>query len=251
MRIELQGITKRFGPVKALQSVSLELSAGELLLLEGPNGSGKSTLLRVLATALSADEGQYLWDGKPARSMLYAVRSRLGLLADAGGLYEDFTVEENLLFWTRVYGTALDTTRDVQWKECLSRWQLDWFTHRHVRTLSQGMRRRVALARLSLANPDLLLLDEPFNGLDKKNAETLLRMLRQWKSTGKIVVVATHQPELVSEITDKCLSLDNGMGSVRKCGDRKCGDSIPIPPFNSGDTSLIPNSDLNQPSRGK
>ncbi len=247
MRIELQGITKRFGPVKALQSVSAHVSSGELLLLEGPNGSGKSTLLRILATAFSADEGQYLWDGKPVKSMLSAVRSRLGLLADAGGLYEDFTVEENLLFWARVYGTARDTVRDGQWKDCLSRWQLNWFTHRHVRTLSQGMRRRVALAKLSLANPDVLLLDEPFNGLDKQNAQTLLQMLSQWKSSGKAIVVATHQPELVSEITDKWLSLDNGMGTVRKCG-----DSIPIPPFqNSRDTSLIPNSDLNQSSRGK
>jgi len=107
MEIELAGIAKRFGPVRALRDVSLKLSGGDLLVLTGPNGSGKSTLLNILATALAPDEGEYTWNGRPMRQAMQEVRQATGFLGENIALYEDLHAEENLLFWARIYGVDL------------------------------------------------------------------------------------------------------------------------------------------------
>ncbi len=199
MEIDLRGISKRFGPIRALQGVDVHLSGGDLLVLTGPNGSGKSTLLRILATALSPDEGQYLWNGAPVtmKETLTEARKRIGYLGEATACYEDLSVEENLAFWAQIYGA--DTTNGFSQKlsQVLDEWSLIPQRQRPLRVLSQGMRKRLGLARLSLQECSVALLDEPFNGLDTQNTGVLQQQIIRWKKAGKIIAVATHQPEIL------------------------------------------------------
>lgn len=245
MEVELRGISKSFGTVRALQSIDWKLRGGELALVTGPNGSGKSTLLKILSTALVQDEGQYAWEGQPVRHILQSVRSRIGYLGEQPGLYEDLTVEQNLLFWGQLYslhaqplphltspngfrlwlqpllrrplrGTRLGRKGEeingnpVRTREILAIWNLGTYATRPVRTLSQGMLRRLGLSRIMNQNPSLILLDEPFNGLDGENSATLIRTISEWKSAGKIIVIATHQPEIVEQMADHHLLLLEG-----------------------------------------
>ena len=207
MEIELRQVSKSFGRVRALQSIDLHLRGGELALVTGPNGSGKSTLLKILATALAPDEGEYVWDGKPVHDALDQARRSLGYLGERNSLYEDLTVEENLIFWARVYGRSW---RAQELSEALKLWNMEAYRSRPVRNLSQGMSRRTGLAKIGLQNPGVVLLDEPFNGLDSENCEVLVGTLSDWKSAGKTIVLATHQPGIAEGMMTQRLVLREG-----------------------------------------
>ncbi len=214
MEIELAGVSKSFGTVRALSTVDVRLTNGNLVLVEGPNGSGKTTLLKILATALAPDEGQYLWDGQPVHDQKLKVRSAIAFMGDRLGFYEDLTVQQNLLFWARLYDLENAQDAATQVPEILQRWGLDIYRHRQVRALSLGMLRRLGLAKVVVQNPRLVLLDEPFNGLDRENSAHLVETLVAWKDAGKIIVIATHQPEIIEKITDQHIKLSNGRSEI-------------------------------------
>ena len=205
MEIELRTVSKRFGSIRALQSIDVHLRSGELLLVTGPNGSGKTTLLRILATALFPDDGDYLWNGQPVHKALDQARQSIGFLPERMGLYEDLTVQENLIFWSRVYGQSSTTEKFFA---ALKLWQLEAYRSRPASTLSQGMVRRTGLAKITMQSPKLILLDEPFNGLDEENTSILVRTLGEWKGEGKAMAIATHQPETLAFMEDRRLSLE-------------------------------------------
>ena len=209
MEIELQQVSKRFGAVRALRGVDVSLAPGDLLLLTGPNGSGKSTLLRILATALAPDEGRYLWNGLPVRQAMAQAREAIGFLdAEGSAFYEDLSAEENLTFWAQVYGVGPHNGFSGLLKHVLEEWGLTGKSDQPIRTLSQGMRQRLGLARLSIQGSSLLLLDEPFNGLDSQNTSVLLNLLQRWKTDGKVIVVATHQPEALEGLPTQQLKME-------------------------------------------
>src|SRR6266404_5443254 len=173
VRAEL--LTRRFGAVTALEALNLSVGAGESVAVFGPNGAGKTTLLRLCGTLLRPTGGAISLFGVDLRSGQAAVRRRVGVLSHQSFLYPDLTPTENLLFYGRMFAVPDVSTRVP---ECIDRVGLRGWAHRPVRTLSRGLEQRCAVARALLHTPDLLLLDEPFTGLDVEAATMLSDILR-------------------------------------------------------------------------
>lgn len=187
--IEVQGLKKTFGPTLALKGVDLKLPRGGLLVLFGPNGAGKTTLLKVLATLIKPTSGGGGVLGFDLLKEGEEIRKRIGVLAHGSYLYEDLTALENLQFYAAMRGIDRGKGRLLQ---ALKKVDLNGCATLRVRTFSLGMKRRLALARLLLDEPELLLLDEPFAGLDQQAMKRLERLLVGWKEQGRSIIMATH-----------------------------------------------------------
>ncbi|HUI27973.1 MAG TPA: heme ABC exporter ATP-binding protein CcmA [Candidatus Kryptonia bacterium] len=187
--IATHGLTKSFGGVPVLRGLEFTLAAGEALALFGPNGAGKSTLLRLCAALLRPTGGSVKifgidgGDGKPD------VRRRIGFLSHQSFLYPDLTPIENLSFYARMFRVA-DVEKRV--RDLIEQVGLIGWANRPVRTLSRGLEQRCALARALLHDPDLLLLDEPFTGLDVDASATLRAVLDAAHQRGTALVMTTH-----------------------------------------------------------
>ena len=190
--IEVVDLVKSFGHRAALAGVSLSVEAGEFVTLVGPNGAGKTTLLRVLATLTRPTSGTVRIAGlDPARAG-EDVRRCIGFLSHRTLLYEDLTAEQNLRFYARMYD--LDEAQ-ARVPGILERMGLAGRRHDLVRTLSRGMQQRLAVARAVLHRPQVLLLDEPYTGLDPQAAQALTDLLAELTGEGRAVLLATHNLE--------------------------------------------------------
>jgi len=187
--IAARGLRKSFGPTTVLDCVSLYLDASECLALLGPNGAGKTTLLRILATLARPSGGELSVAGVDALKRPESVRALIGVVAHGSYVYEDLSALENLRFWTILGGG--DASRD-RLLDALAQVELDTFARERVRTFSAGMKRRLALARVLLTRARLLLLDEPFTGLDQRARKWLSEFLLAFKADGGAVVMTTH-----------------------------------------------------------
>jgi heme exporter protein A len=187
--VSVRQVSKFYGAKTALEGVSLEMDPGAVLALIGPNGAGKSTLLQIVAGLLAPSEGEVRLFGEPLGDNLNA-RRRLGFMGHSSLLYAEFTAEENLRFYAELYGLADGAARGARWLEYF---RLADAARYRVRAYSQGMRQRLALARALLHDPDLLLLDEPFAGLDDTSSEIVAGLLRDLRAAGRTVIVSTHQ----------------------------------------------------------
>jgi heme exporter protein A len=185
--VSLSGITRVFGVTPALVRVDLEVPRGETLLIRGPNGAGKSTLLRVAATVLSPTYGKGAILGFDLVRERQEIRRRIELLGHRTRLYEDLTGRENLRFWCRLYGIG-----DGEVDAALDRVGLRREAGTRVSGYSQGMRQRVAVARAWLRRPELLLLDEPYAGLDDEAKAIVDDLVAETAGRGDTVVLATH-----------------------------------------------------------
>jgi Cu-processing system ATP-binding protein len=204
--LDAVGVTKDYGPVRALDGIDLALAPGTIALLRGPNGAGKSTLLRVLGALTRPTQGSVrVLSRDPFSSRDAAVRARLGFLGQESALYGELTVAENLRFAARLRGA--DERELARVSELLA---LGPVLDRRARTLSQGFRRRVGLARALLGEPALLLLDEPWNGLDPASAERLSRLLEQLRERGVAALVASHGAATELPKFDRELALERG-----------------------------------------
>jgi len=183
------GLTRRFAAVIALQGVDLKVEAGESVAILGPNGAGKTTLMRVIATLLRPSAGTLLLFDRPIGDGGAQARRRIGFLSHHSFLYPDLTPTENLEFYARMFHVPAVTQRV---HELIERVGLTGWAHRPVRMLSRGLEQRCALARALLHRPDLLLLDEPFTGLDVDASATLIEMLRQEQQRGMTMLMTTH-----------------------------------------------------------
>jgi heme exporter protein A len=188
--ITARGVERRFGPVRALRGVDLHLGRGETLAVFGSNGAGKTTLLRVLAGLLrpTAGEVRVLGQAVPGDASL---RRRLGVLGHESFVYSDLSGVENLTYYARLYGVERRGRVDGLLDEVGLR---DAAT-RATRTYSRGMLQRLSLARAVLHDPEVLLLDEPFSGLDAVGAEVLSAVLARLRAAGASVVLTTHDFE--------------------------------------------------------
>ena len=192
LMIEVVDLVKSFGHRAALAGVSLSVEAGEFVTLVGPNGAGKTTLLRVLATLTRPTSGTVRIAGlDPARAG-EDVRRCIGFLSHRTLLYEDLTAEQNLRFYARMYD--LDEAQ-ARVPGILERMGLAGRRHDLVRTLSRGMQQRLAVARAVLHRPQVLLLDEPYTGLDPQAAQALTDLLAELTGEGRAVLLATHNLE--------------------------------------------------------
>lgn len=198
---------RHFGRRKALANITFTCAVGDIVGLLGPNGAGKSTLLSILATLLTPSTGRVEYGHARASEAGAALRARLGLLGHDLYLYPELTARENLAFFARLYG--LDGP-DARVADALEQAGLTSRADDQVMGFSRGMRQRVALERALLHEPRLLLLDEPFTGLDQTSAVALVTRLRGLQARGAIVVVATHDLDVVEGLLSRVLYLRQG-----------------------------------------
>jgi heme exporter protein A len=185
--LHAENLERQFGAARALRGVSLLVSPGECHLVVGPNGAGKTTLLRLLAGLARPSAGTVTIAGAPAREP--EARRRIGLLSHQSQLYHDLTAVENLAFTARLYGMG-DPIAVA--RAGLAAMGLTDRADEPVRRLSRGMVQRVAIARALLHRPGLLLLDEPFTGLDQQSSEQTLALLALERAAGQALVLVTH-----------------------------------------------------------
>ena len=206
-QVDLLDVSKSFDRRKALSRVSLTCCAGEIVGLLGPNGAGKSTLLSIVSTLLAPTSGDVRYGKKTAREIGGALRSRLGLLAHDLHLYPELTAEENLTFFGELYGLANVPARVAT---ALGHAGFSDRAQDSLSGFSRGMRQRLALERALLHEPRLLLLDEPFTGLDDASGRALIERLRALKTAGCIVLLATHDLDLAEGVLDRAVVLRDG-----------------------------------------
>ncbi len=200
-------MSRFFGRVRALDSVSLAIEAGTSTALMGPNGAGKTTLLRLCATLLLPTSGEVRILGLDPHRDGLELRSRIAVLSHDSNLYGDLSARENLLFTARLYGLQ-DRRRRID--EIIERIGLRADARRPVRNFSRGMQQRCALARVLLLRPHLLLLDEPATGLDVAARGTLYDIVRDLRNTGTTVVVTTHDVREGQQLCDRAVLLARG-----------------------------------------
>ncbi len=187
--VHVTGLRKAFGRHRVLDGVTFDVRGGEALALLGANGAGKTTVLRILATLARPSRGSASVLGHDCARAPELVRPHLGLLAHGPCVYEDLTARENLEFWAALSGLALEGKAVAA---ALAAVELDRVAGERVRTFSAGMKRRLALARFVLARPRVLLLDQPFAGLDQRAKKWLESHLEAFKAGGGAIVLATH-----------------------------------------------------------
>jgi ABC-type multidrug transport system ATPase subunit len=205
--LSIRELSRNFGRRRALTRVSLDCRSGEIVGLLGPNGAGKSTLLAILSTLAAPSSGEVLYGGRTAAQIGAPVRSRIGVLSHDLHLYSELTAVENLVFFGRLYGVA---RADTAAAEALRRARLDDRGGDLVSGFSRGMRQRLALERALLHNPRLLLLDEPFTGLDDASTLALIERLRELRTGGCIILVATHDLDVGEAVLDRAVILHDG-----------------------------------------
>jgi heme exporter protein A len=206
-RLTMSEVSRSFGRRRALSRVSLTCDAGEIVGLLGPNGAGKSTLLSILATLLAPTSGQVRYGDHEARQAGAGLRRRIGLLAHDLHLYPELTAGENLEFFARLYGVADPRTRVAA---ALDRAGLADRRDEVVSGFSRGMRQRLALERALLHDPRLVLLDEPFTGLDDAATRALVARLQDLRRQGSMLLLATHDLETVEPLVDRVAMLREG-----------------------------------------
>lgn len=203
-RIVVEGVTRTFGAVAALRGVNAELRAGEIVALEGPNGAGKSTLLAVLATVIRPTFGRVSYE--PLGDDPDRVRPELGFVAHESLLYRELSGRENVELAGRLYGVEDRGALE----RAFARVEAARFVDRRVGTLSRGQKQRIALARALVHAPSVLLLDEPWTGLDAESAGLLERELVAERERGTLVVVVTHAADQADRIGARRLRLEGG-----------------------------------------
>jgi heme exporter protein A len=203
-------LARLFGRSAALAGVSLTVEMGRTVALLGPNGAGKTTLLRILATAIRPSYGTLAIDGIDALRDAEQVRARVVYLSHATAHYDDLTAEENLRFAATMFGWGEREGQAVA-AEALATVGLEMVGAQRVRTFSAGMRKRLALARILVARPSLLLLDEPHAALDGEGMALVDRLVGLWKEAGVTVMIASHQADRVASLADATVQLEGGL----------------------------------------
>ncbi len=205
--LDLRGVAKLYGRTAALRTVTLQLAAGQALVLLGPNGSGKTTLLKIVAGAISPTLGDGTILGHDLRRDRFALRSQVGLLASESYLYDDLTAAENLRFILTMAGYK---PPQAELAAVLATVGLADHAQERVRSFSSGMRRRLSLARLLVLDPPVLLLDEPYNSLDTAAAHMVDDLVHRAAAAGKTIVLSTHDAERGLALADHVAALEDG-----------------------------------------
>ncbi len=207
MIIETHALTKAYGLQPVLRKIDLGIERGEFVALLGANGSGKSTLLRLLCALTKPTAGSITVGGWELPKEAAAVRSQIGLVSHKSLVYDNLTAIENLRFFARVYG--LDDI-DGRIKRGLERVGLGKRGGDLVRTYSRGMLQRLSIARALIHDPDVLLLDEPYTGLDQDASGILDSLLVQAHGDGKTIIMVTHELDRAQRLAQRAIIISRG-----------------------------------------
>jgi heme exporter protein A len=206
--IEVNHLVKRFGPKVVLRNLDFRVETGEFVALLGPNGAGKTTFLRILATLARPTLGEVRVAGYHLPGQAAAVRRRLGVVSHLPLLYGDLTAAENLIFYGKMYSL---THLEARVSEVL---ELVGLAHRRrdlVRTFSRGMQQRLAIGRAVLHDPEVMLLDEPYTGLDQDACDMLDAVLRHVAARGRTVVMTSHDLARTADLASRFDVLSRGV----------------------------------------
>ena len=209
--LTVDGVTKRYGSLLALDHVDFTVERGEIVGFLGPNGAGKTTAMRAIMRLITLDDGQVTWDGRPVDP---ATRQRFGYMPAERGMYPRMAVRDHLVYYARLSGrrgAAAARTADA-WLERLG---LAERRSDAVQNLSSGNQQRVQLALALLNAPDLLVLDEPFSGLDPIAVEVLSELLREEVARGAALLLSSHQLDLVADVCSAVVIVDRGRVVLR------------------------------------
>lgn len=205
--VRVEGLSRAYEAHYALVDLDAEFPKGTITLVLGPNGAGKSTLISILSTLSRQTEGRVLYDDRPSDQGGPVMRSYVGYVGHATMLYTTLTARENLRFFGSLYGTPDLDAGVSRWLDVVG---LTRDADRPVEEFSRGMAQRLTLARALLPGPRLLLLDEPLTGLDQAGTTLALRLLREARDDGAIVIMATHDLISAATIADRALILRRG-----------------------------------------
>lgn len=207
--IDVDGLTRRFGNVTALDGVGFKAADGRITGLLGANGAGKSTCLRILSTVIRPDAGRAAVSGTDVRAEPLAARRQLGVLPHGAGLYPHLTARENIEYYGRLHGLEPDRLRR-RTGELVERLALESVADRRAHGFSQGERTKVALARALVHEPRNLVLDEPTSGLDVLAARELRSWLRELAGTGCCVLLSSHVMRDIETLADELVIIVEG-----------------------------------------
>ena len=202
-QIRLSAVTKLFGVQRALRKVSFDAHQGDTVGIVGPNGAGKSTLLSILSTMMKPTMGQVEMNGRPADADM---RAGIGVLSHKALVYPELSCEENLKLYGELYGVSVARVQHL--KDLLELGA--FFSDRPAGVLSKGQLQRLSLARALIASPEVLLLDEPSSGLDKRSIILIQTIVTDHQDAGGIAFVVSHDPELVSSLCTRVIQLELG-----------------------------------------
>jgi heme ABC exporter ATP-binding subunit CcmA len=208
--IETQALIKTYDILPVLHKLDLQVMRGEFMALLGPNGSGKSTLLRLLSGLSRPTAGIIRIGGWQLPDEAYAVRAQIGMVSHTSLLYENLTAHENLQFFARLYHLPT-ASLDQRIHDLLAQVGLARRAHDRVRTFSRGMLQRLSIARALIHNPDILLLDEPYTGLDQDASQVLDELLRAAHADGRTIIMSTHDLSRAVAFTTRVVILSRGV----------------------------------------
>ena len=207
--IEIRDVTKKFGTNTVLDGVSLQIQKGDSFALIGPNGAGKTTLVRILSTLSNPNSGTIIINGFDINEDQENVRGQIGVISHNTFLYEDLTAQENLEFYAELYSIDKEEGQE-KIDQLLRKVNLRLRAHDIVGTFSRGMKQRLAIARMVLHDPNILILDEPSTGLDVKSRNIFYEIVKDLHSTGKTVLLATHDLKELEILCDKLAIMNGG-----------------------------------------
>lgn len=204
--LQVKHVRKDFGAVRAVRDVSFEIERGSTFGLLGPNGAGKTTTMRMIVGIYTPDAGSITWNGTPVDGR---IRRRFGYLPEERGLYGRMKVKEQIAFFSRLHGLVEPevSARTQQWIDKL---ELQEYADRTCAELSKGNQQKVQIACAAVHKPELLVLDEPFTGLDPVNADMLLATLRDLQSQGTTLVLSSHQMWQLEQLCDHFCIITGG-----------------------------------------
>ncbi|MGC9398493.1 MAG: ABC transporter ATP-binding protein [Anaerolineae bacterium] len=204
--VKIHHIRKSFGEVQAVKDVSFEVYPGEIFGLLGPNGAGKTTTLRVMMDIFKADEGDVALFGG---AMTEEKKNRIGYLPEERGLYQDLKMEPTLIYLATLKGMDESSARRE-----IESWlkRLDLYAHRHkkVQELSKGMQQKAQIIATLVHNPDLIVVDEPFSGLDPVNTRLVKEIIEEQREAGKAIIMSTHQMYQVEALCNRIVLINKG-----------------------------------------
>ena len=226
--VDVQWVSKAFGAVQAVKNISFNLSGGEIFGLLGPNGAGKTTIIRLVLDIFKPDDGKI---GVLGGQMNQSKRARIGYMPEERGLYQDVQLEKCLVYLAVLKGMP-KSEAGVRVLEFLDRFDLYEYRKKQVKQLSKGMQQKAQIIATLVHEPELVIVDEPFSGLDPVNTKMVKDILRDLRDQGVAIIMSTHQMHQVEELCDRILLIDQGQallhGEINTIRSQYAGNAILI-----------------------